>query len=262
MVTPSTMAATSSPELGLDLLDGDARVLDRVVEQRRGDGDVVEAEVGEDQGDPERVRDVGLARAPDLLGVGDAGQLEGLLDQPGVGAPVALPVGRDEGRDLDVDGVVAPPGQHRTAVGADLDARFRGAHRSDQSYRRLADDSCLPGSAPSVYRRFFRRCCRGRGFAAPRLGGRRGRSGWSSTPGVGVGADVAAAHGSVAGTSSTSSAVSSVDVVDLVDATAAGAATAVLARRPRRRRRDGWRDAARGRPRHGRATRGSAARAP
>ena len=56
-------------------------VLDRVVEQRGGDGDVVEAEVGEDQRHAERVGDVGLPRAADLLGVGVAGDVEGVLDQ-------------------------------------------------------------------------------------------------------------------------------------------------------------------------------------
>ena len=105
LVTPSTMVATSAPSSRSMSVDGDGRVLDRVVEQRGGDGDVVEAEVGEDQRDPERVGDVGLARAPDLLGVGDAGEVEGVLDQRGVGAAVALAVGGDERRDLDVDGV-------------------------------------------------------------------------------------------------------------------------------------------------------------
>ena len=81
-------------ELALDVVGGDGGVLDRVVEQRGGDGDVVEAEVGEDQRDPERVGDVGLARAADLLAVGVAGELEGVLDQRGVGAAVPLPVER------------------------------------------------------------------------------------------------------------------------------------------------------------------------
>ena len=80
MVTPSTIVATSAPELALDVVHGDGGVLDRVVEQRGGDGDVVETEVGEDQRDAERVGDVGLARAPDLLAVGVAGELEGVLD--------------------------------------------------------------------------------------------------------------------------------------------------------------------------------------
>ena len=43
LVTPSTMAATSAPNDALDVVEGDAGVLDRVVEQRGGDRDVVEA---------------------------------------------------------------------------------------------------------------------------------------------------------------------------------------------------------------------------
>jgi hypothetical protein len=62
LVTPSTMAATSGPKLALDVGELDAGVLDRVVEQRGGDGDVVEAEVGDDAGHRQRVGDVGLAR--------------------------------------------------------------------------------------------------------------------------------------------------------------------------------------------------------
>ena len=63
-----------APEHPLDLVLGDGGVLDRVVEQRGGEGDVVEAEVGEDQRDPERVGDVGLAGAADLLDVGGRGR--------------------------------------------------------------------------------------------------------------------------------------------------------------------------------------------
>ena len=55
-------------------------VFDRVVEQRGGDGDVVEPEIGEHQRHADRVRDVGLARAADLLAVGVAGDVEGVLD--------------------------------------------------------------------------------------------------------------------------------------------------------------------------------------
>ena len=125
LVTPSTIAATSAPSSRLDVLVGDGGVLDRVVQQRGGDRDVVEAEVGEDQRDPERVGDVGLTRAADLLGVGVAGDVVGLLDQRGVAAAVALAVGGARAARPRRRRVLAPPGQHRTAVGADLDARFR-----------------------------------------------------------------------------------------------------------------------------------------
>ena len=72
LVTPSTIVATSCAELPLDVVGGGGGVLDRVVEQGGGDRDVVEAQVGEDHRHAERVRDVGLARAADLLGVGAA----------------------------------------------------------------------------------------------------------------------------------------------------------------------------------------------
>ena len=60
-------------EVGLEVLEGEAGVLDRVVEEGGGDGDVVEAEVGHDAGDGERVLDVGLARAAGLAPVGVGG---------------------------------------------------------------------------------------------------------------------------------------------------------------------------------------------
>ena len=60
-------------------------VLDRVVQQRGGERDVVEAEVGDDQRHAERVGDVGLAGAADLVAVGVAGDVVGVLDQRGVG---------------------------------------------------------------------------------------------------------------------------------------------------------------------------------
>ena len=73
LVTPSTMRGDSAPNSRSMSSIGDRGVLDRVVEQRGGDGDVVEAEVGEDHRHAERVGDVGLARAADLVGVGVAG---------------------------------------------------------------------------------------------------------------------------------------------------------------------------------------------
>ncbi len=93
LVTPSTMAATSGPNSLLDVFVGDGGVLDRVVEQRGGDRDVVETEIGEDHRHAERVGDVRLPGAADLVGVGVPGDLEGLLDQCGVG-----PCGAARGR--------------------------------------------------------------------------------------------------------------------------------------------------------------------
>ncbi len=127
LVTPSTMAATSGPNSLLQVLVGDGGVLDRVVEQRGCDRDVVETEVGEDHRHPERVRDVRLAGAAHLVGVGDPGDLEGLLDQCGVALAVPVAVGGDERRDFDVD-VVSTPGQDRAPVGSYLDPRLGITH--------------------------------------------------------------------------------------------------------------------------------------
>ena len=88
LVTPSTIAATSSPNSRHEVGERDRRVLDRVVQQRAGERDVVETEVGEDHRDAERMRDVRVARAPDLVAVRVARDLVGALDQRDVGAVV------------------------------------------------------------------------------------------------------------------------------------------------------------------------------
>ena len=113
-VTPSTIAATSWPKSSSSCSWVSGGVLDRVVEQGGRDRDVVEAEVGEDPGDAERVGDVGLARPADLLRVGLERDVVGGLDAGGVGLPVALLVGLEQRGEGDVD-LVAPPRQHRAA---------------------------------------------------------------------------------------------------------------------------------------------------
>ena len=50
----------------LDLLGSRERVLDRVVEDRGGDGLVVELQVGEDSGDLDRMAEIGIARGAHL----------------------------------------------------------------------------------------------------------------------------------------------------------------------------------------------------
>ena len=67
----------------VDLGAGRAGVLDRVVQQRRGDGGIVELEVGQDRGDFERMGEIGIAggarlRAMRLHGV-DIGAVEQVL---------------------------------------------------------------------------------------------------------------------------------------------------------------------------------------
>ena len=55
-------AADLLAEHVVDLLAGDGRVLDRVVQHRGDDRGVVELELGEDRGDFERMREIGIAR--------------------------------------------------------------------------------------------------------------------------------------------------------------------------------------------------------
>ena len=87
-------------------------VLDRVVEQGRGDGDVVEPEVGHDAGDRQRVlrRRARPSRGSAPVGVG---RLQvGPGDQRGGRLGVPLPEGVQQGRDLVRRRlVVAPPRQ-------------------------------------------------------------------------------------------------------------------------------------------------------
>jgi hypothetical protein len=54
-------------EQAVDLGAGGVGILDGVVQQRRGNGGVVELEIGENRGDFERMRDIGVARRPLLL---------------------------------------------------------------------------------------------------------------------------------------------------------------------------------------------------
>src|SRR5262249_13308687 len=61
------------------------RVLDRVVEKGAGEGDVVEAELGQDQRDTDRVGDVGVARTADLVTVRFARDVVRVLDERRLG---------------------------------------------------------------------------------------------------------------------------------------------------------------------------------
>ncbi len=89
LVTPSTIAATSGPNARLEIGEGHRRVLDRVVEQRARERDVVEAQIGEDHRHADRVGDVRIARAAHLVAVGVAGDLVGVLDERGLALVVA-----------------------------------------------------------------------------------------------------------------------------------------------------------------------------
>ena len=71
------------PEHLVDLLAGDGRVLDRVVQHRRDDRGVVELELGEDRGDLERMREIGVPGGSLLLAMRahreDIGAIQQLL---------------------------------------------------------------------------------------------------------------------------------------------------------------------------------------
>src|SRR5262249_38782649 len=67
-----------------NLLLGDRRVLHDVVEEGRHHRLSVELPIGDDLGDGERVRDVGVAAEPELAVVGGVAELVGLLDAPDV----------------------------------------------------------------------------------------------------------------------------------------------------------------------------------
>ena len=102
LVTPSTTRATPSPKVSLDRLERQPGVLHRVVQQRGGHGLRVEAQLGHDGRHGHRVRDVGLARAPELPLVGRAARCgpprRSSRCRPRAGAgrtrPAAAPAGR------------------------------------------------------------------------------------------------------------------------------------------------------------------------
>ena len=97
----------------LDVGEAVLRVLGDVVEERRRHGDGVDAELGEDLGRRDRVRDVRLARRPDLEAVGLHGEVEGALGNPEVGLRVVL----------------AERGEEPGARGAEIGRRDPGAGR-------------------------------------------------------------------------------------------------------------------------------------
>ena len=88
LVRPSTSVADILAEQALDLVARRLGVLDRVVQQRRRDGRVVELEVGQDRRDFERMGEIGIARGALLLAVGlhgvDVGAVEQFLVDLGI----------------------------------------------------------------------------------------------------------------------------------------------------------------------------------
>ena len=107
----------------VDLGAGRVGVLDRVVQQRRGDGRVVELELGEDRGDLQRVGEIGIARRALLLAMRAHGIDIGAVEQVFVGAGIVL---------LDpVDQVVLP--HHQRLAG--LWRRFRSLRHQRRAAR-------------------------------------------------------------------------------------------------------------------------------
>jgi hypothetical protein len=109
-------------ELLPDVLQRVRRVLDRVVQQRGREGRGVHAELGEDGGDRERVRDVQVPAAPALVAVHLLGDLVGADDVLGVGLGVAGPQraqqrleDRRRAARLGRRGEPGQPGPHATA---------------------------------------------------------------------------------------------------------------------------------------------------
>ena len=84
-------------ELGLDLVHRDRGVLDGVVQQSGGDGGGVEPHLGQQDGDLERMRKVGLARLANLSFVMLLGEIVGLTDEDEV---FFGPVGADLAQEI------------------------------------------------------------------------------------------------------------------------------------------------------------------
>ena len=81
LVTPSTTRATPSPNVCSIVSSVSPGVLHRIVQERRRHGLGVEAQLGDDRRHGHRVRDVGLAGAPELTLVRRGGRPPGLDDQ-------------------------------------------------------------------------------------------------------------------------------------------------------------------------------------
>ena len=153
-------AGDLGPEPRLDVLEGDLGVLDGVVEQRAGEGDVVEAEAGQHHGHAERVGDVRLARAADLVGVGLAGDGVGVLDDLGVGPAVPLAVRVEQDLQVGVDRSGAataataggPTGPRDADRSTSWSSQATGARRTARRSLLLLALACCD------YLRFLRRC--------------------------------------------------------------------------------------------------------
>ncbi len=85
-------------EIRLDVGDGGGGIFHRVVQQRGRDGRGVEFQIGEDAGDFERMREIGIARGAFLRAVRLHGEDIGLVENRFVGARIIGPHALDERR--------------------------------------------------------------------------------------------------------------------------------------------------------------------
>ena len=149
LVTPSTSRATSGPKPLLDVGQAVLGVLRDVVEERRLDGDRVDAEVGEDLGRGDRVGDVRLARRAVLPGVGLDGQVERPADRArGRPAGSAARARRGGPRRSGSNERLPSPGRRRRRAAARGLGRGRAA-LGDGFDRHRVQDSSVPGELSS-----------------------------------------------------------------------------------------------------------------
>ncbi|MPN42216.1 hypothetical protein SDC9_189772 [bioreactor metagenome] len=112
------------------LLLGRSGVLQNVVQQGSLDRRGVELPLGEDLGNRNRVRDIGLARAPELAQVGGVGEAVGLFDAGDVG-----------GREVAADAFGEVAGRGHAARG-----RLRRRRAPDGAFESLGGAACETGS--------------------------------------------------------------------------------------------------------------------
>ena len=105
-------------EILFDILIGDQRVLDGVVQQRGDDGGHVQLEFGQDGGDFQGMGEIGIARGAELLAMGGHGIDIGLVEQRLVGAGV---IGLDP---LDQVGLAHQPAAAARGAAAGTAAAF------------------------------------------------------------------------------------------------------------------------------------------
>ena len=103
-------------EVPLDVGDRDLGVLDRVVQQGGDDGDLVEADVGDDAGDRQRMVDVALAARAELVAMRLGGDLVGVGDRRDRRLGVAAAVAGEQRGQLGRRGRLVVPSPRQDAI--------------------------------------------------------------------------------------------------------------------------------------------------